>query len=111
MNPDWAILGARQYSGSGVMLVASNQLRSMSVTMEYEYFERRNAFGTFAVREAMADRIELAAVLDNCVIIYAPDYPSALARLPDLFNAWERGERWHQPAVSVAPPALESGGG
>lgn len=96
VNCDWAILGAKQYGGSSVMLVASNQMHTMSVTVGYEDSECMSVFGAIRepIRDSRGDRIELTAILDNCVIIYAPDYQSALARLPDLFGAWERGERW-----------------
>lgn len=112
-RPDWIILGIRRKPGDGVCLYASKSLRSIEMEMDFGA-----DYGFFGVAQPLTrSSITLTAVLTEYVFVIAASYREAILKLGDLFDAWERDERWTiraeltevQATIAAAPFELGPG--
>lgn len=98
-RPDWVILGIRRKPGDGVCVYASKTLSQVDMTFEFgdDYLLSHNA-----VYSDGPSSIRMTAVMGSYVFVIAPTYGEAVAKLGDLFAAWEREERW-EPRIEPLP--------
>lgn len=96
-RPDWVMCGMPH--GSGVRLLASKDMTHAELSADFGY---EDTSGPWEPPALTSRRITLTSGLKTCVMIEAPDYPSAFTA---LFEQWTPGPGEHAALPGI--PAIE----
>lgn len=87
LRPEWVILGVK--TTDGVNVYASSTLSRAEMEAEVRHHQATSIPGGFARRAPIAISYRLRVAMGSFVVVWGPDYPTALR---ELLNHWSPGE-------------------